>query len=85
MQRLSEVFDLEKGVPAANARALLENALFDTPIKGLQDSPIGQFSPAASGGANASTGFDAKSAMNPWDFILALEGAMPTLATASTR
>lgn len=85
MQRLTEVFDLKNGAPLNTAAALLENALFDTPIKGLADSPIGQFSPAASGGANASTGFDAKSAVNPWDFILALEGAMLFAAAAVKR
>lgn len=85
MQRLTEVFDLEQGAPAAASAALLSNALFDTQIKGLQASPIGQFSPAASGGANATTGFDAKSAMNPWDFILALEGAMLFAAAAVKR
>ena len=84
MQRLTEVFDLEKGHPTPNSSALLANALFETQIDGLSDKPIGQFSPAASGGANASTGFDSKSAMNPWDFILALEGAM-LFATAAVK
>ncbi len=85
MQRLTEVFDLDKGEPAAESPAFLRHALFDTPIKGLTDNPIGQFSPAASGGANASTGFDAKSAVNPWDFILALEGALLFAAAAVKR
>lgn len=85
MQRLTEVFEVDTGVPGPLAAAWLSNALFDRPIKGLQSSPIGQFNPAASGGANASTGFDAKSAMNPWDFILALEGAMLFAAAAVKR
>jgi CRISPR-associated protein Csx17 len=85
MQRLTEVFDLEKGGPAPNSSALLANALFDIPIKGLSDKPIGQFNPAASGGANASTGFDSRSAINPWDFILALEGTLLFAAAAVKR
>jgi hypothetical protein len=85
MQRLTEVIDLKKNAPTEASAALLGNALFDTPIKGLGDNPIGQFSPAASGGANASTGFDAKSAIKPWDFILALEGAMLFAAAAFKR
>lgn len=85
MQRLTEVFDLKNGAPLPASAALLENALFDAPIKGLANNPIGQFSPAASGGANASTGFDAKSSVNPWDFILALEGAMLFAAAAVKR
>jgi CRISPR-associated protein Csx17 len=85
MQRLTEVFDLAKGQPTADSPAFLSHALFDTPTKGLADNPIGQFSPSASGGANATTGFDAKSAVNPWDFILALEGAMLFAAAAVKR
>ncbi|MCX6942921.1 MAG: type I-U CRISPR-associated protein Csx17 [Verrucomicrobia bacterium] len=85
MLRLSEVFDLAKGVPTSDSPAFLCNALFDTPTKNLADNPIGQFSPSASGGANATTGFDAKSAVNPWDFILALEGAMLFAAAAVKR
>lgn len=85
MLRLTEVFDLAKGQPTADSRAFLSHALFDTPTKNLADSPIGQFSPSASGGANATTGFDAKSAVNPWDFILALEGAMLFAAAAVKR
>jgi len=85
MQRLTEVFDLSTGQPTADSPAFLSHALFDTPTKYLADSPIGQFSPSASGGANATTGFDAKSAVNPWDFILALEGAMLFAAAAVKR
>ena len=85
MQRLTEVFDLAKGQPTSDSPAFLSHALFGTPTKGLADSPIGQFSPSASGGANATTGFDAKSAVNPWDFILALEGAMLFAAAAVKR
>jgi len=85
MQRLTEVFDLAKGKPTPDSSSFLGNALFGTPTNGLADNPIGQFSPSASGGANATTGFDAKSAVNPWDFILALEGAMLFAAAAVKR
>jgi CRISPR-associated protein Csx17 len=87
MQRLVELFDV--GDPAApatsEATALLDNALFATPARGLSDKPIGQFSPAAGGGANATTGFDAKSTLNPWDFVLALEGALLFAAATIKR
>ena len=87
MQRLGELFDLaDPAAPAtAEAVSLLDNALFATPARGLSDKPIGQFSPAAGGGANASTGFDAKSTLNPWDFVLALEGALLFAAAAIKR
>jgi CRISPR-associated protein Csx17 len=79
MQRVTEVLDITSPNAAATAQstAFLDHALFSTPVKGLAvDKPIGQFNPSSSGGANASTGFDAKSIINPWDFILALEGTI---------
>ncbi len=87
MQRLCELFDLaEHAAPATRESvALLDNALFATPARGLSDKPIGQFSPAVGGGANASTGFDAKSTLNPWDFVLALEGALLFAAATIKR
>ena len=80
MQRLIEVLDLKKAeCPATpSARKLLNLALYNTePTAGLIDAPIGFFSPAAIGGkANASNTFDCKSQMNPWDYILMLEGTI---------
>lgn len=86
MQRLCELFDLaDPAAPATpGAAALLDNSLFAAPACGLSDKPIGQFSPAAGGGANASTGFDAQSTLNPWDFVFALEGAL-LFAAATIR
>ncbi len=87
MQRLGELFDLADPAASATpgARGLLDNALLATPISGLSSSLIGQFGPAANGGANASTGFDAKSTLNPWDFVLALEGALLFAAATIKR
>jgi CRISPR-associated protein Csx17 len=87
MQRLVELFDLaDPAAPATpEATALLDNALFAKPARGLSDKPIGQFSPAVGGGANASTGFDAKSTLNPWDFVLTLEGALLFAAATVKR
>jgi CRISPR-associated protein Csx17 len=85
MQRLTEVFDLGSGVAKEMSVEFLRGALFDCPVKELPDSPIGQFSPVGAGGANATTGFDARSAVNPWDFIFALEGAMLFAAAAVKR
>ncbi len=87
MQRLCELFDLTDPAALATSEAisLLDNALFATPTRGLADKPIGQFSPVVGGGANASTGFDAKSTLNPWDFVLALEGALLFAAATIKR
>jgi CRISPR-associated protein Csx17 len=35
----------------------------------------GHFSPRAAGGANAGQGFEAPTSTNPWDYLLAIEGA----------
>jgi CRISPR-associated protein Csx17 len=76
MQRLTEVFDLPLGSPTEMSESWLDNALFGTALPVLVRGAIGQFSPAAGGGANASTGFDSPPATNPWDYILMLEGAI---------
>src|SRR5690606_22287281 len=84
MQRLTEIFDPETGEPQERADRLLGNSLFGEVVSGLSDNAIGQFGPAAAGGANASSGFTAKALVNPWDFVLMLEGAM-LFAAASVK
>ncbi len=78
MQRLGDLFDLESvnGAPVPTAKALLKTALFDTPSAALLDEAVGQFLPGSAGGANGTTGPDAGSRINPWDFVLMLEGAI---------
>lgn len=63
--------------PIASARELLHDSLQDTSqARLLQDVAIGQFSPRHTGGANATSGFDAMSLVNPWDYVLMMEGAL---------
>jgi len=78
------MFDAETGHPTAGSGALLEAALFRTASWELTAAAIGQFAPGASGGANATAGFEADGSVNPWDFILMLEGAI-AFAGAATR
>ena len=85
MQRLTDLFDLDTGLPTPKCRDWLEGSLFEVPITGLSDSAIGQFHPGAGGGPNSTTGFDAKPAMNPWDFIFMLEGAILFAGAAVKR
>lgn len=84
MQRLLDVFEPETGRPTASASSLLASALFDEPSVALQNASIGQFMPGSAGGANAQTGFEADSLINPWDFIFMLEGASG-FASAAVR
>ncbi|MCA9695568.1 MAG: type I-U CRISPR-associated protein Csx17, partial [Myxococcales bacterium] len=77
MQRLAELFDL-KGAAELRPehRALLSATLWGTPTPGLAKESVGQFLPGGAGGPNSSEGFMGASLVNPWDFILMLEGAV---------
>jgi CRISPR-associated protein Csx17 len=86
MQQLQELIDFGTGQPTTNAAPLLKAALFDATLPGLPFSgKIGQFNPIAAGGANAAPGYDADSRVNPWDFVLMLEGIMLFTAGATRR
>lgn len=84
MQRLASTFDIATGKPKEDAERLLRTSLFADGTWGFHNVAIGQFAPGAAGGPNASTGYEADSNVNPWDFVLALEGAI-MFAGAATR
>ena len=81
MQRLASTL---LGAGASGAAARARAALFATTAPVLEREIIGQFAPAAAGGANAGPGFHGATASNVWDYILSLEGAI-TFAAAVTR
>lgn len=86
-QHLDDLFDLAH--PAApgrpQAQPALRAALFGETAQSAQGgAKAGQFAPGGAGGANAANGPDADGLLNPWDFILMLEGAL-LFTTASTR
>jgi len=58
------------------SRIFIRNSLFVDTINDLDNNAIGQFFPSAVGGANAQAGFESNSNMNPWDYILMVEGAL---------
>src|SRR5690606_22539753 len=76
MQRIVTVVDPETGHAREGAAALLALALFGEAQPGIPSAAIGQFAPGMAGGTNQTSGFDAKALVNPWDFILMLEGAL---------
>lgn len=85
MQRLIEVIDPQTGAPQELSAKRLAVSLFsDVAATPLAKAPVGQFLPGTAGGANATSGFDAASAVNPWDFILMIEGAL-LFAAASVK
>lgn len=60
-----------------DAHDLLVASLFgDTSPSLVRDRTSGQFNPSAVGGPNATTGFEAESLTNPWDYVLMIEGAL---------
>jgi CRISPR-associated protein Csx17 len=85
MQRIAELFDAVEGKPTSKSSAWLFGALGGGPAHGLVSKAIGQFSPGNAGGPNATAGFDTDSLMNPWDFVLMLEGALLFAGTATRR
>lgn len=85
LQRLVELFDPETGEARDGTASLLRGALFGDPIPRLRGAAMGQFAPADTGGANASTGFYGGTLMNPWDFVLMLEGALLFAGSAARR
>jgi len=77
MQRICDVIDPNDGCPRSSSDKWLKGSLFSTPHDGLMTAiAIGQFMPGAAGGANAESGFNADSLVNPWDYILMIEGAL---------
>lgn len=85
MQRLVALFDPSTGAPTGEAVAWLPGALQGEPTPGLTGGAIGQFAPGDVGGPNATTGFEAGSIINPWDFVLMLEGGLLFAAAATRR
>lgn len=81
MQRLNELLISPTDSPLVEAQ--LREALFATPAPRSKGASIGQFAPGQAGGANTGMGFNRDSLINPWDFVLALEGAVGFAASAS--
>ena len=84
MQRLHDLF-LCPRASLSRARTLLLATLFGHLTDGLTKDPIGQFSPGAAGGVNSTNGLEGKSQVNPWLYILALEGAIVLSASCVRR
>jgi CRISPR-associated protein Csx17 len=85
MQNLAKVLNLDHGGAQPEAGALLKAALMGTPVAALDNRAIGQFAPGNAGGPNGSSGFEGNARINPWDFILMLEGALLFAAAAVRR
>ncbi|MDT8321447.1 MAG: type I-U CRISPR-associated protein Csx17, partial [Xanthomonadales bacterium] len=85
MQRLVDVMDPDNGEPTDTSSVWLAMALYDRPAPRLIRKAIGQFAPGQVGGPNSSTGYGEKGVINPWDFILMIEGALAFAATTARK
>ena len=87
MQWLAELFSVSSssGAPLPAANGWLGDALWRIPKQSSFPGAIGQFLPGSAGGANATTGPDGESLINPWDFLFMLEGAVLFSARATRR
>ena len=87
MQQLGKLFDLASadGHPIAAARELLANALWLEPANTLSSTAVGQYQPGAAGGADSPTGFTTGNLVNPWDFVLMMEGSLLFSSRATRR
>jgi CRISPR-associated protein Csx17 len=87
MQQLGNLFDMESefGTARITARELLENSLWMAPANKLASAAVGQYQPASAGGANSSTGFASGNLVNPWDFVLMMEGSLLFTSRATRR
>lgn len=84
MQRLVSVIDVNTGLGREDCEELLRSAFFRSTTPALSKVSIGQFAPANAGGLNASAGYEGGSLVNPWDYILMIEGTL-VFAAAATR
>jgi len=83
-QRVLDVLGLSKDKGKRTADWLAD-ALFDTGDSvGLHGPSPGQFAPAAAGGRNSAAVGAANGVLNPWDWVLLLEGTL-LLASGSAR
>lgn len=86
MERVTNVIPLDESGPPATSAGHLSAALFADIQVSLIDKAVGQFNPGGIGGANGTQGkFEAGSRVNPWDFVLMIEGAMLFAGSVARR
>lgn len=85
MQRVVDLMDPKTGQSTVASEDWLRGSLFDDPVHGLVGGAIGQFDPSATGAANAQAGFSAATVLNPWDYVLMIEGTLLFAAACARR
>jgi CRISPR-associated protein Csx17 len=73
------------GKPSPGAEKRLKVALLGDTAPVLDPQAAGQFSPGRAGGTNMGVGFEGSARVNPWEFVLMLEGAIAIVSGLSRR
>lgn len=82
MQHVSRIFSAD----LRQCRDWLEASLFASPVNRLPIMATGQFDPGHAGGRNQGRGFFVEKApVNPWNFLLMLEGTLLFAGTLARR
>lgn len=84
---LDALFDVgaDTGGARTDTAVRLKAAIFGTPTNLLERKAVGQFFPGRAGGTNMGAGFEGNAGVNPWEFVLMLEGAVALVAGMSRR
>jgi len=84
-RHLNTLFDIDSGCAHETTRDRLRAVVFGKPTKLLLKESVGQFLPGRAGGTNMGAGFFGGAAVNPWEFVLMLEGAVALVAGMTRR
>jgi len=85
-QMLAKVLSLKAdGSPPKGSEQLLESALFDAAVPAVPEASVGQFFPGEAGGPNMTQGVEGTPILNPWEFVLMVEGSVLFAGAASKR
>ncbi len=82
MKNLKEILT---NLNTSKSRAWLKDALLGLNESQGINNPSGFFSLSAAGGPNTDQGFEGESVLNPWDFILMIEGTILFAGSVSRR
>ncbi len=87
MQRLVDAIEVRPPKKALVGRAAdwLTHSIFGIGVAPLVDAAIGQFDPGSAGGSNSAPQGKGKSLVNPWDFVLMIEGSIVFSGAAVRR
>lgn len=84
MLYLNDVLPGATAASMAQSKKRLRACLFADTVATVKAEIVGQFFPGGAGGVNASQGVSGSPNINPWDFVLGIEGCL-VLASAAVR